>query len=343
MKQFFLTALTCLALTQFTHAQLTLTQAKQEPVSGDISYFLEYDSTAAIPKNLGANQNWNFSSLTPTTFTSSSTYTTPSAVAASSLFTGVTLVENAGNGDYNFYKSTPNSQFELLGSFNNTPPFPSGVKFTDASIAAKWPMASGTTFTDSFAGTFVGASGTIQGTQTVTCSGTGTITLPGGTSYGNIVQVKRTQQLVSSASILTISLTYTMVSTEYSYYHPTQKFPLLTISYEIGNDGTTIDTTITIKVNKNITVGIKDNSIETLYSFYPNPAKDSFNFKLSNTGNEPCSLHIYNTSGQCVVKQELGNATTIDETIDVSHLSPGIYFVNARQGQRSGTRKLIID
>lgn len=56
---------------------------------------------------------------------------------------------------------------------------------------------------------------------------------------------------------------------------------------------------------------------------YPNPVKD--NLTLTNAGNLFGSdICIYSTTGQLVAKHSQWNG----ESIDVSHLNPGVYFVN---------------
>ena len=71
-----LTLTILLMVSQISIAQLSLTKAFNEPVIGDIVNWQQYDSTTAIPKSLGAGQNWNFNSLTTNTYVQTSTYTT---------------------------------------------------------------------------------------------------------------------------------------------------------------------------------------------------------------------------------------------------------------------------
>lgn len=68
-------------------------------------------------------------------------------------------------------------------------------------------------------------------------------------------------------------------------------------------------------------------SIETMNaqtaSIYPNPVKD--NLTIQNASNIIGSdIHIYSTTGQLVAKHSQWNG----ESIDVSRLCPGVYFIN---------------
>ena len=100
MKKIYITLLSGLFIGQLS-AQ-TITQAANEPVSGDVSSYKGYDSTGVVPKNTGAGVSWNFSSYTINTTTTSSTYTTASSVPAATNFPGATKAEDQGGNNYNF-------------------------------------------------------------------------------------------------------------------------------------------------------------------------------------------------------------------------------------------------
>ena len=68
---------------------------------------------------------------------------------------------------------------------------------------------------------------------------------------------------------------------------------------------------------------IIENAETSKTNVYPNPVKD--NLTLTNAGNLLGSdICIYSTTGQLVAKHSQWNG----ESIDVSHLTPGVYFVN---------------
>jgi hypothetical protein len=330
----------------YSNAQLTLTKAGQEPVAGDVNIRQEYDTLGALPKSSGANQNWNFSGLLVTTFTSNSNYVSASVVPSSSLFPGTTLVEDLGGGSYNYWKSTstPTTQFEFLGNYDVNPPA-SGFRFTTPEKLVMWPMAPGATFTNAFSGNFLGTglSGNVNGTSTVTSSGTGTITLPGGATYANVIQLKTLQRVVSSITILGTSISYTDQVTNYRYYHASQKFPLLTAEYYISKDGTTIDTSLTIQLNKNITVGLKDVFVKENLNVYPNPAKNIVNIDLTNKNGEECRVNLFSTTGQLMKEINLGKELKIEQKINVSDLPKGIYLMTTTLGDATIQQKLIIE
>lgn len=331
-------------MSQLANAQ-TLTQASNEPVVGDIHKAMSYDTTNAIPRNTGAGQHWDFSSLTAQTGgLTTTTFVAASSVPGASLFAGATLAEDDGAGDYNFYKSSSSpSQFEMLGVYSPGPP--SVVfNFTNSATQYSWPMSYGSTFSDSFGGTVSGyISGSSAGNATVTVTGNGTITMPGGVSFGNVLQV--TTIRVSTTTITSpISGVETTLSKQYDYFEPTQKFPVMTVAIDINNDPSTgSDTSITVAGNQIITVGINDRNFNSEYAIYPNPAKDNITVKLSNASNNNCAIEIYNLTGQLVRTANLGTASAIENKVSLSGLGSGLYIVKTQLGDKVSSRRLIIE
>lgn len=93
-----------------------------------------------------------------------------------------------------------------------------------------------------------------------------------------------------------------------------------------SNDNTSSDFYFSdiVKVTFNEESGL---SIETpnaqVTSIYPNPVKD--NLTIKNVDNmQESDIYIYSVTGLLVAKYSQWNG----ESIDVSHLNPGIYFVN---------------
>ena len=336
--------LTGLLFTQLIQAQ-TLTKAYNEPAAGDIHLTMDYDSTTAIPRNTGANQQWIFSSLvSSTTAATSSTFVAASSVPFSSYFSGATLAEDDGSGDYTFYKSasTPTTQFEVLGF--GSPASPSiSITFTNSLVQYTWPFVYGNSFSDTHSGKASGsATGNYSGTSTVTASGSGTIVMPGSAHYSNILQIKSIRKNAVSFTS-PFPTTFTTTEIQYDYFEPTQKFPLLTVLIDLEDFGGSGDTSITITANKIITVGITDRNFDAQYAIYPNPAKDNFNVKLSNTSNKTCSVEIFNFEGQLVKTLNLGNDNTIEKKVSINDLSSGIYLVKTSLGENSSVRRLIVE
>lgn len=340
MKKIYLSFFT-IALAFTASAQLTLTKAFNEPVSGNVHTKKGYDSTTVLPKNTGANQVWNFSSIVSNTVTEVSTFTTPASTPSVSLFTGATLAEGDGTGAFNYWKSTA-SNYELLGMADAAGNY---ITYTNSAIAATWPISFGYTNLDTYGGSAMLStfSGPATGTIYTTASGTGTLILPGSLTFTNVLQVgiynNLTMQLASTYTI-------NIASFEQQYYHSTQKFSLFSLQYERQTIttilGPTVTTSYSLKANNAIVLGINEATFDKAFVVYPNPANGMFHVMFSNEKSENISLEIVNNVGQNVRTIDLGNANDIDTPINVSDLSSGVYFVKTSIGNKSVIKKLII-
>ena len=320
------------------NAQLSLTKAFNEPIVGDINTKIAYDSTGVLPVNTGTNQTWDFSTLGADTIVEVSTFTTVASTPNGANYSGSTLADSDGQGAYNFYKATA-TNYELVGIDDPN----LSINLSNTAIVAVWPISMGYTNTDAFSGTATSSqagSGTATGTITTTASGSGTLILPGGASYTNVLQVK-SNQLVE-VSLLFGSVIVNVATTDYNYYHSSQKFPLLTLSYS-DVSGAFSNTSATIRINSAVAVGISELNFDASFSIFPNPAKNNLNVKLSNTGNANCAIEIVNAMGQIVQTNNLGNGFEIQSNISISNLSTGVYFVKTTLGDKVSIKKLIVE
>ncbi len=337
MKKIYLSIITA-TIAFSANAQLTLTKAFNEPVLGDVNSKEIFDSVAVLNNSTGLNQVWNFSALTSSSVTEVGTFTTVASTPNGSNYAGATIVEDDGQSGFTYYKST-STQYEIVGIED-----PNIVlNFTNTAIAAIWPVTMGYSNTDLFAGS-AAAGGTLTGTATGTTTtmgtGTGTLIIPGGASFTNILQVK-TQQNVE-LNLAGGFITATVQTTDYNYYHGTQKFPLLTVSYS-DVQGAFANTSATIKINNSVITGINDLNFDASFNIFPNPAKDYVNVKLHNAVNANCKIQIVNSIGQIAQEIDLGSDSEITRNISVSNLNSGIYMVKTTLGDKVSVRKLIIE
>lgn len=224
MKKIY-TFLVTLSVVYQGHAQLTLTKNSHEPTIGDIVKQIEFDSTTALPKATGLNKTWDFSTLLLSQGTTASTRTVVAAstVPSASLYPGATHAEGAGFGIYSFYKSVsgPTQRFEYLGFFGGTTV---AFNYTNAMTQMTWPMSYGGSFSDTYAGSFSASPfvGKISGSIVTTATGTGTLKLPGGLVFTNVLQITSTITSVTSITSPTVT-TDVSTSISYVYFHASQK------------------------------------------------------------------------------------------------------------------------
>lgn len=344
MKKIYLSLLT-IGLTLTASAQLSLTKAFNEPALGNVHTKKGYDSVGVVPKNTGAGQNWNFSTLTTNTFVEVSTYTTVASTPSAASFPLATIAEDlGGGGSYNYWRATA-TQFELMGFADAT----SMVTFSNSAIAAIWPVNFGYTNTDAFAGTVTSGTmtGPANGTIVTNATGSGTITLPGSITLTNILQLRTNNNLVMTLPTAFGTVTISSVATDYNYYSGTQKFPVLTVSYQKNTTTTILGPTVTlsadIRLNNAVLTGITDVTIDAVnYNVYPNPATDAVNINLTNDKTEEVSVVIMNSLGQVVKSVSLGSAVEVKYLLSTSDLASGIYYIKTSVGDKSTTKKLII-
>lgn len=90
----------------------------------------------------------------------------------------------------------------------------------------------------------------------------------------------------------------------------------------------------TVSINLSGILGTEENTIDG-FDFYPNPVTNELNLSAKSTIDE---IGIFNLMGQKVVSEKPRAAKT---SIDLGHLSTGLYVMNVVSGGVSGTYKLI--
>lgn len=343
MKTFFVICLSI--VTVFSQAQsLVLTQAAYEPVIGDSSFYHVLDTSAfgsGLPVNIsGNNSTWNFSALISTAVKANSSYVDPITVPSASAYAGTNLVQKQG-GLLNYFKSvvTPSPQTEMLGLSSNT----LNLNFTNSAILAKFPVSYGNSFTDNIAGTFnFSVSGTFNGSVSTSADGAGTLQLPNGLSLSNVLRVKSVQTINLSLGIIPFG---TAKQTVYNYFHSSQKFPILNVTYTslsiIGSTSPSVSAVVTGN-SKTIIVGLEEmgNTLSHLM-VYPNPARDAILIQSGLDVGE-IIVELFDSKGSRVYATQRTLNGTSSEVISLSDLPRGFYFITFKSGSQSFQRKLIL-
>lgn len=85
-------------------------------------------------------------------------------------------------------------------------------------------------------------------------------------------------------------------------------------------------------------LGNNDQIFENEILLYPNPTKDKLNLKWNNSNN--ISVIIYNSIGQELATIFLSKQ---NETIDITNLQNGLFFLKIIDGNKIGIKKIIVD
>ena len=77
---------------------------------------------------------------------------------------------------------------------------------------------------------------------------------------------------------------------------------------------------------------------------YPNPAKNNAVLSVSLNNNSKVNVTVLNIVGQQVKTTSVGGQVGENKiNIDLSGLSAGVYLVNIKAGNATGTKKLIVE
>ncbi len=75
---------------------------------------------------------------------------------------------------------------------------------------------------------------------------------------------------------------------------------------------------------------------------YPNPVSDILNVSVEVRNGESCMLSLMDATGRCVAHVEVQNAGASVHAMDVSNMAPGMYTLQAVQGENAGMKKVVI-
>lgn len=109
----------------------------------------------------------------------------------------------------------------------------------------------------------------------------------------------------------------------------------------IGDACTSVDSlTITVE---DCAVGIEENeAVELSVDVQPNPASDNVTISLNDSEAEVSVISIVSTDGSAVLTENIGPVSSINETLDISGLSSGVYIVKVLKGAAIYTSVLVV-
>ena len=110
--------------------------------------------------------------------------------------------------------------------------------------------------------------------------------------------------------------------------------PTTTTSYSVsGQNGSCLgNASLSIVVDP--CTGIKENNSDVYFLIYPNPSNETVNINLDKIS----GLQIIDVLGKIVFEAKLQN---LNNTINISHLSNGVYYFKIKQGDANAIKKII--
>lgn len=309
-------------------AQITLTKASNDPISGNV---INYNNTAGTVDNSATGPNATFSNGGLTMGAASqTTYSTPSSTEIAT-FPGSTL-KMVDGGTTVYYKAS-DTKLEITGIVNTQATLNFSV---DNGTHINYPTTYGPTQNDTAKGTFSSssASGLFSGTMTAIADAYGTL-IVGNQTYSNVLRVKFTQNfnLYSALDVTYSNPIGTITNIAYSYYDASHRYALLNstsgnISIPLLSINQNVKTTFAL----NETFLAVNNAVkkENLV-VYPNPAQDFIGFK-GNTDNYS-KANIYSLDGKLVKTSDVKSGN-----IQISDLPPASYFIQVSGKNAADTK-----
>lgn len=88
--------------------------------------------------------------------------------------------------------------------------------------------------------------------------------------------------------------------------------------------------------------GIEDRILPGNLNVYPVPASQFLHIEYSHEEAESLHLEIYDSNGRKILARQFSNAMEVRETLDVTGISSGVYFLRLRSEKQMITRKITI-
>ncbi len=312
-------------------AQQTLTSAGINPIVGD-NFSLKM-CAPVNPGNSGANQTWNFSSMTQTA-TINNTIVTVASTPNGSLFPNATVSNYDGNS-YTYYNTT-STLFNNAGNSNSI----TTLVYQNQETLLQFPFNYTNSNTDTWSTIFTSNSITFTrtGSTNINYDGYGSLVTPAG-SFNNSARVRMVQTYSDVSTFITI--TYT--NTQFFWYTNGNHVPLAatytlvtSLGAGSGSGAYYLNNPIIVSINE-LT---KDNEVS--FQVYPNPANESINIVSNNTLSK---IEVIDVTGKLIVTRNLQLENNLEKTVNlnVDDFVNGLYLIRITSSNgATETKKITI-
>lgn len=110
--------------------------------------------------------------------------------------------------------------------------------------------------------------------------------------------------------------------------------PTTTTSYSVNGQNGSCSGNASVSIVVDPCTGIKENNSDVYFLIYPNPSNEIVNINVEKIS----GLQIIDVLGKIVLETKLQN---LNNTINISHLSNGIYYFKIKQGDANAIKKII--
>lgn len=202
-------------------AQPTLSNVEDYTIGFSARYV---ECNPAAVGNAGANQTWDFSTLTPLN-ANDTTSISVTAVPAQPMFPGANMVLHQPGRSVYLNKTAAETQ--IVGLYDTLQD--ARITYTDPVKSMTRPVTFGMNYTDNCAELDTIATYTANGTGNIVVSadGWGTLKLPPNTTFTNVIRVKSIQTQVDTVDFLGTPMEVTITFTTHAWYDANQPSALL--------------------------------------------------------------------------------------------------------------------
>ncbi len=340
-------------------AVLSGTMSAQQPVLtnnvfpelGDAVTQIDGDTLGIEPGASGANQTWNFSSLSalPGEVAVASTVATAASTPFAANFPDANLAAVTTTDDgtaYAYFKQEAN-KISFYGSAAGGIFF----QFTDPQVVLQTPLNYHDAFTDSYNSEFsIPDGGTFysKAIKAAEYDAYGTLKMPGAT-YSNAMRVKSVELSIDSTVFDGGYIVTILNTTTYEWYVANRPGPQVSVSYSGGHSKTVIpgippfeeEVPVTKSVNfvTNVTTAVSETPEQRLgiqiEGFGPNPAVETITLRFNaEPGAGELQVMVLNTAGQMLQSQVLKPETGENILrVPVAQLPAGQYLISVSDGK----------
>ncbi len=317
-------------------AQPTLTSITTLPTAGLTNTL--FRASSAAPGPAGANQTWDFTSVTSSASLSSSYEACPGTNQYCDTFAGANLTGLEVITNNTLFYNASSSKLSIVGARGAG--FAGGTVvnnyFSNPEDILRFPMSYNTTYIDTsrVAYTAFGAPARRTGYTTVTADGWGTLKVPGGTTYTNVLRIKRTATYYDTGSVLGAPTTAIINITLHQWYSPAYKEFLMLIG-QVSLPGQPTGTTAAW-TDPITAAGVNDETGRAIaFSTAPNPAQDGIVVRWA--AGSQATLTLQDLTGRTVA-QTAGRGEAM---MDVAALPRGMYLLHVKgAGGAVSTQKI---
>ena len=336
-------------------AQLPLTSNSFNFQAGDTVIQIFFSDSVTSPGPAGANQTWDFSFLQErdrdTAFIKAVSSSTAAAQFPNATIAGLQFSASIDSGSLDAFFSTDTDSFTYWGVYNEITnagiTVTQTIPYSDPEILLTYPLMFMDSLADRFYGEYDAGNNFFfarTGGNYHQYDGYGTLIMPGGISYDNVIRVKIVQTYKDSALDQSFPLETLYESENVYFFAQGAQLPYLQynkFSLTAAPNPAVITHSIKAYAGDAVVSTAPPLDPDT-YTLFPNPSKGISELEIESDGFEKLKVEIMDLNGRtyAVLYQGISRPGSNRYPIDTQTLSPGLYLVKIELAEKRGFVKL---